>query len=266
MLVREAQPTANAECCAIAVMAKASIPGRTKTRLVPPLTLEQAADLNTAFLADICDNLALAARRAKIAAYMAFGPPGSAPFFQSRLPKEVGLLESWFPNFGDCLFFAARALLDMGYGAACVLNSDSPTLPTAWLVETARALARPGDRIVLGPSTDGGYYLLGLKQPHRRVFDDIAWSTDTVAAQTLERAAELGLETVMLDPWYDVDDAGSLETLSREVISGIGFAPSARSHDARHSAAALRRLPTFEPGSGEPDRPRHAPTSLARSA
>ena len=75
-----------------------------------------------------------------------------------------------------------------------VLNADSPTLPTALLIETAAVLARPGDRAVLGPSSDGGYYLLGLKTAHRRMFEDIAWSTERVAEQTLERAREIGLD------------------------------------------------------------------------
>jgi uncharacterized protein len=240
--LRRARQAGKRGCCAIAVMAKASSAGRTKTRLVPPLTLEQAAELNTAFIADVADNLALAARQADIDAYMAFGPPGSAPFFEDHLPREVGLIETWFPNFGDCLFHAARSLFDLGYGASCVLNSDSPTLPTEWLVKAARELARPGDRIVLGPSIDGGYYFLGLKQPHRHLFDDIAWSTEQVARQTLARAADLGLESVMLPSWYDVDDAAALQALIRETLFGIGYSASARTHDARHSAAALRRI------------------------
>ena len=242
MLIRSARPTGRDTCCAFAVMAKASLPGRTKTRLSPPLTFAQAADCNTAFLADIADNLALVARRAQIATFMAFGPPGSAPFFEDRFGAEIGLLETWFPNFGDCLFHAAGSLLDLGYGSSCVLNADSPTLPTEWLIETARVLAVPGDRIVLGPSTDGGYYLLGLKQRHRPLFDDIAWSTEEVAAQTLERANELGLETVMLPPWYDVDDALALHRLAEETLSGVAFSTSAGSYHAPHSAALLDRL------------------------
>jgi rSAM/selenodomain-associated transferase 1 len=223
-------------------MAKASFAGRTKTRLVPPLSFEEAAELNTAFLADIADNLTLAAKRADIATYVAFGPPGSTAFFEEHLRPEIGLIEASLPNFGDNLFYAARLLLDLGYGASCVLNSDSPTVPTERLVETARELERPGDRMVLGPAVDGGYYLLGLKRRHRRLFEGIAWSTEHVARQTLERAAELGLETVMLPSWYDVDDAGALRTLMRETLFGIGFSEGVRSHDARHSAAALRRL------------------------
>ena len=76
----------------------------------------------------------------------------------------------------------------------------------------ARAIAQ-----ILGPSRDGGYYLLGLKAPHRRLFEDVAWSTDQVAAQTLARAAEIGLEVNVLPEWYDVDDAGSLRMLCAEL-------------------------------------------------
>jgi glycosyltransferase A (GT-A) superfamily protein (DUF2064 family) len=98
-----------------------------------------------------------------------------------------------------------------------VLNADSPTLPTAFLVETAEALMRPGDRAVLGPSTDGGYYLLGLKAAHRRMFEDIDWSTERVAEQTLERAREIDLEIHTLPAWYDVDDLDDLRRLYGEV-------------------------------------------------
>jgi hypothetical protein len=98
-----------------------------------------------------------------------------------------------------------------------VLNSDSPTLPTGFLVETAAALARPGDRAVLGPSSDGGYYLLGLKAAHRHMFENIAWSTDQVAKQTLERAREIGLDVHRLPVWYDVDDVDGLRRLRAEL-------------------------------------------------
>ena len=99
-----------------------------------------------------------------------------------------------------------------------VLNADSPNLPTALLIETAAILARPGDRAVLGPSSDGGYYLLGLKTAHRRMFEDIAWSTGGVAAQTLERAREIGLEVHSLPVWYDVDDMEGLSRLHGELF------------------------------------------------
>jgi rSAM/selenodomain-associated transferase 1 len=219
----------SAASCGIAFMAKASVPGRAKTRLVPPLTYDQAADLNTAFLQDVADNLMLARRgangRAAIVGYAAYGPPGSADFFRRILPQSIGLIEAWLPNFGDCLFHTIREILGRGHDGAVVLNADSPTLPTAFLVETAEVLARPGDRAVLGPSTDGGYYLLGLKFAHRRMFEDIAWSTERVAEQSLARAREIGLDVHMLPAWYDVDDIDGLRRLQAELRNGDAKAP-----------------------------------------
>ncbi|MCW6511544.1 TIGR04282 family arsenosugar biosynthesis glycosyltransferase [Lichenifustis flavocetrariae] len=222
-------------------MAKASAPGRTKTRLVPPLTFEEAADFNTAFLRDMAAKMLLAARQCPIAPFMAFGPPGSEPFFRDILPTGVGLIESWLPNFGQCLFRAISALLDLGHGSACVLNADSPTLPVGYLVEAARVLDEPADRMVLGPSTDGGYYLLGVKQAHRRLFEDVDWSTEYVAAQTLDRASEIGLPVHLLPTWYDVDDAASLDLALRDLTAG-GDAANMPAGRPSATLALMRRL------------------------
>lgn len=228
--------------CAIAVMAKASAPGRTKTRLTPPLSPDEAAALNTTFLKDIADNIARAAEAVPIATYMAFGPPGSEAFFARELPAGIGLIETWLGGFGDCLAHAIATLLNRGHAAACVLNSDSPTLPTACLVALAEALAAPGDRAVIGPADDGGYYVLGLKANHRRLFEAIDWSTERVFDQTLARAAEIGLPVEVLPAWYDVDDAAGLDRLCRDLFDAPAVAearltPSAAAHTRRLLAA-----------------------------
>lgn len=233
--------------CGIAVMAKASEPGRTKTRLVPPLRPDEAAAFNTAFLRDVSANLQAATRAAavqgySIGGYMAFGPPGTEGFFRGTLPPGIGLIEAWYPNFGDCLFTAIEGLFAAGHDAAVVLNSDSPTLPTALLTETAAVLARPGDRIVIGPSSDGGYYLLGIKRPHRRLFEDVDWSTDRVARQSIERASEIGLEVHKLPVWYDVDDKHALRLLHAELFEGRSFNPKLMPFTASHTAALMHRL------------------------
>ena len=209
--------------CAIAVMAKASIAGRAKTRLMPTLTPEQAADLNTSFLRDVADNLIAASALANITAHMAYAPAGSAPFFKGILPESIGLIETVAPTFGECLLHAARTLLEAGSTSVCLLNSDSPTLPVGYLVAAATALAVPGDRVVLGPSTDGGYYLIGIKQAHAGLFEGIDWSTERVFRQTVARAGELGLAVHELPTWYDVDDAASLGTLIGELFGGRPF-------------------------------------------
>jgi len=246
-----AAASATIATCGIAVMAKASAPGLTKTRLVPPLTHDEAASLNTAFLQDVTGNMLLAARHAPphatIAAYAAYGPPGSEEFFRRNLPDSIGLISAWLPTFGECLLHTIREILVRGHASAVVLNADSPTLPTALLNETAEILARPGERAVLGPSSDGGYYLLGLKTAHPRMFEDIEWSTERVAEQTRARAREIGLELHLLPLWYDVDDGETLCRLRGELAAGEQARaalnpPHARPHYPSHTAALLHRL------------------------
>lgn len=240
-----AQAAATAASCGIAVMAKASAPGRAKTRLVPPLTFELAAALNTAFLKDVAANIALAARHARIGAaiagYAAYGPPGSEPFFRATFAGTIGLIPAWLPDFGDCLLHAIREIFARGHASAVVLNADSPTLPTALLNMTAEILARPGDRAVLGPSSDGGYYLLGLKAAHQRMFEDIAWSTERVGEQTRARASEIGLDVEVLPLWYDVDDIDDLRLLHAQLCRNTGAPAGGRlqPHQAHHSKALL---------------------------
>ena len=207
--------------CAIGVMAKAPRPGFSKTRLCPPLRPEQAAALSGAFLRDITHNIALAARLTSIAGYVAYAPAGQEALFDGHLADGTELIladgsPEMPPNvqgFGRCLLHAIQAMLARGHCSAVVLNADSPTLPTALLVRTVEALAAEGDRVILGPADDGGYYLLGMKASHAHLFADIAWSTDQVAQTTKARAAELGLEVIELPTWYDVDDQAALTRL-----------------------------------------------------
>jgi uncharacterized protein len=173
---------------------------------------------------------------------MAFGPPQSEPFFRENLPCEIGLIAAWYPDLGDCLHSAIAQLFERGHRCAVVVNSDSPTLPTSLLVETAQVLARPGDRAVLGPANDGGYYLLGLKATHRQLFQDIAWSTEHVARQTLDRAAALGLPVHVLPEWYDVDDIAALKMLQAELFEGRSFATDLQPNQPRYTRALLRSL------------------------
>lgn len=235
--------------CAIAVMAKAPRAGRVKTRLVPPLTPEGASLLSASFLRDITENVQAAARAAAIDGYVAYAPAGHERFFDGMLTVGTGLVLAdgavavppRIHGFGRSLLHAAQTLFAHGHDAVCLLNSDSPTLPTACLVEAARALAMPGDRVVLGAAEDGGYYVLGMKAPHAHLFEDIAWSTAAVAAETRRRAHALGLAVVELPRWYDVDDGAALERLWREVTVGPKAAALAP-YAAPATAACLMQL------------------------
>jgi uncharacterized protein len=230
--------------CAIAIMAKESVAGSVKTRLVPPLTNLEASELNSCFLSDVAANLVAAAGRVPIHGFVAYYPPGSEPFFRDLLPDGFKLLPPKEPTLGRSLFHAARDLFAAGYGSVCLINADSPSLPTDLLVDAVRWLEKPGDRVVLGPANDGGYYLIGLKQFHHRLFEEIDWSTERVYGQTVARADEIGLTVAALREWYDVDNAESLLVLAREL--GFGRAAAASAYRggfaAPQTAALLDRL------------------------
>ena len=226
-------------------MGKAPRSGRSKTRLAPAVGFEAAAALSAAFLRDTTENVVLAGRQAPIASYVAYAPADAASLVEPHVATGTALLLAdgtgceapRVEGFGRCLLEAVTHLLARGHASACVLNSDGPTLPTGFLVEAARLLALPGDRAVLGPSRDGGYYLLGLKRPHASLFADIAWSTDTVAATTRIRADAIGLDVATLPEWFDVDDEPSLA----ELVSSIGRGENG-GFEAPVTRAALERL------------------------
>ncbi len=232
-----------ADICALAVMAKAPRIGEVKTRLVPPLFAGEAAFLSGCFLKDITANFIAVSHVTPAQGYVAYSPPGTEALFHDLITSETWLLPPRRIGLGYSLLHAAEDLISAGYGSACLVNSDSPTLPTSLLVAATEALRASGDRVVLGPASDGGYYLIGLKYPHKRLFEDIAWSTEHVLRQTVERAASLALDIVTLPTWYDVDDAVSLGWLCDELLAGhrppeclpAGYA-------APHTAAYLHRL------------------------
>jgi uncharacterized protein len=225
-------------------MAKAPGAGRTKTRLSPLLSPHEATQLGCCFLRDMTANIALAGRSTAIDAYVAFAPAGTEPAFDGLVEPGTGfvLADGSMPapggvvGLGACLLQAMSSLFASGYGAVGLLNADSPNLPTARLIEAARLLASPGERVVLGPASDGGYYLIGMKAAHADVFRDIDWSTQRVAEQTRARAAALGLAVVELAPWYDVDDPASLRELLRDLQG------AARTGDAAYAAPVTARF------------------------
>jgi rSAM/selenodomain-associated transferase 1 len=213
-------------------MAKAPRPGKVKTRLSPPLSPEEAMRMSAAFLRDITENIRRAAQQADIAAYIAYAPAGLEMLFHGMLAPGTrlvladgeGIAADGVDGFGRCLLHATRALFDRGHSTVCVLNSDSPTLPTACLAEAAAALAAPGERVVLGAAEDGGYYLLGMQRPHAGLYAGIDWSTDRVAGQTRAAAAGLALPVHELAPWYDVDDRAALHRLLDDLeAAGPGY-------------------------------------------
>jgi uncharacterized protein len=231
--------------CALAVMAKAPRPGKVKTRLSPPLTPKQASELNACFLRDTVASLHAATLAAPAKWVISYTPVGEEPSFRGILDDGALLIPQRGDGFGERLLATAEDLFACGFAAVCLIDSDSPTVPTAEYVSAAKLLLAPFQRAVLGPSEDGGYYLIGLQRPHAHIFEAITWSTAVVTAQTLNRAAEIHLQVELLREWYDVDDAASLDRLHAEFFDPHSNLP--RGYAAPETRAYLAQLPIIFP-------------------
>jgi rSAM/selenodomain-associated transferase 1 len=219
---------------AIGIICKAPLPGRSKTRLATAIGADAASKLSACFLRDVAAAIEAVPQALGRRGYGVYAPAGAEDLMRQLLPAGFELLLQTGKDLGYVLFGATLTMLDAGHDCVLLVNGDSPTLPTRFLVQAIETLREGGDRMVLGPASDGGYYLIGLKYPHRQLFADIAWGTDTVARVTCERAAEIGLATTLLPEWYDVDDIQTLRWLKDELAGrstrfvGGGMAPASR--------------------------------------
>ncbi|MDX2205954.1 MAG: TIGR04282 family arsenosugar biosynthesis glycosyltransferase, partial [Hyphomicrobiaceae bacterium] len=225
---------------AIAIICKTPRAGFSKTRMIPLLGPQAAAALAGAFLRDICDVVVETGAGFPLQGYAVYAPAGSEAALAGYLPRDFRLLCQEGGDLGRVLLSSSEHLLREGHSSVLLVNADSPTLPAGRLAMALDALGPAGDRVVLGPALDGGYYLIGLKRPHAHLFADIPWSTSDVLARTRERARELALPVVELPAWYDVDDAATLGLLTAELA---GTPPAcALPGDPPPSAAATRAV------------------------
>ncbi len=219
----------------LVIMAKQPAVGQTKTRLCPPLTLAEAAALYEAMLRD---TIGLVAGLEGVRLAIAVTPPEATDAFRRISPPDAILLSVAGADIGDCLSQVLGRLLTDGHSQAIALNSDGPTLPAAYL---RQAIARLDDAdVVLGPSEDGGYYLIGLTQPQPELFQGIEWSTEQVTTQTVARAEAMGLSVALLPPWYDVDTAADLDRLWAELAT---LPAEALPHTRRFFAHRVQKPP-----------------------
>jgi rSAM/selenodomain-associated transferase 1 len=229
----------------IAVLCKTPEAGRSKTRLSPPLLPEQCAEMSACFIRDLTANLQSLCGDGGMAGYAVYTPVGSEERLRRLLPAEFGLVIQSDGGFDRRLRTAVEDILALGHHGAIIINSDSPTLPPG-IVADAAACLLDGDCVALSPAIDGGYTLIGLTQVHRRLFEDIPWSTEVVHRLTEERAAEIGLKVCNVAPWYDVDDAASLHLLGRE-LSGQRPAFARAEHPVAPAPATKAYLATVLP-------------------
>jgi uncharacterized protein len=191
-------------------MAKTPVPGEVKTRLVPPLTAKQAAELSRALLLDQLDHLT-ALRSADL--YLAFAPAGAGAAMKSLAPARY----QCFPQHGDDLGARmANVLAELwrrGHRHVLLIGGDLPPVPLATFDDAFAQLSADQSRVVLGPSLDGGYYLVGMNQPAPEIFSGMTWSHDQVFKETRQRLAHLGIDCALLPEWFDIDGAADLERL-----------------------------------------------------
>ena len=203
---------------AIGIVCKAPQPGRSKTRLAQAIGAAAASELSACFVRDVAAAIEAVPEMLGRRGYGVYAPAGTEDIMRQLLPPGFGLLLQAGADLGHVLTGATRAFLSAGHDCMLLVNGDSPTLPPRLLTQAIEILRQPGDHMVLGPASDGGYYLIGLKHPHPRLFERIAWGTDSVARATCERAAEIGLATTRLAEWYDVDDVQTLRWLQEELF------------------------------------------------
>ena len=201
-------------------MARRPTPGATKTRLCPPLSPAEAAALYACFLDDTIERVRAATGQvAGLVPGIAYTPAAAAAHFAALAPG-FELVQQLGATLGERLDGVLSGSLARGYTQVAAVNSDSPSLPVAYLVQAFAALDDPAVDVVLGPCDDGGYYLIGWQRPHPALVRDVAMSAADTLAQTLAVAARAGLRVALLPPWYDVDAPADLARLAGD--PGLG--------------------------------------------
>jgi rSAM/selenodomain-associated transferase 1 len=224
---------------AIGIICKAPKAGESKTRLIPRLGSERAAALARAFLIDLSRTIEEAAAAVGCKGYAIFSPESAATELATFLPSAFGYIAKTDRDLGRVLDGATQELLARGHDSVILVNGDSPTLPAALLVETVRALREPGAQAVFAPALDGGYSIVGLRRRTPEIFAGIPWSTRAVMRRSLEQAERHAIPVKVLSPWYDVDDAESLDWLLAELC---GERPPGLVHEGAKSPATREVL------------------------
>jgi uncharacterized protein len=202
----------------VIVMVKAPRPGFAKTRLVPELPEAQAAALAACFAEDVVRGAA----RVTADLLIAYSPAEGRALLKAFLPGGLRWVEQQGADLGARLQSAATHAARLDFAPLIFIGADSPTLPTVLIADAITRLESGETDVVLGPTEDGGYYLIGLRRPEQGLFEGITWSTSRTLEQTAEAAARLGLRLLQLPPWYDVDTPSDLSRLCRELSADDG--------------------------------------------
>ncbi|MBM4273941.1 MAG: glycosyltransferase [Deltaproteobacteria bacterium] len=189
------------------IFAKKPIPGQVKTRLTPHLSPEAAARLYQAFLMDILEE---SARLSQFRLALAYSPESAEDWFRKLASGGAWLFPQAGADLGERLARAFDGAFQAGYGPVLLRGSDTPDLPGNIIQEGGEVLESGQEQVVLGPTPDGGYYLVGLQEPQPALFQGLTWSTSRVLAETLARCESLSLKVHLLPSWPDIDTYADL--------------------------------------------------------
>ncbi len=205
------------ERIAIGLNAKCPRAGRVKTRLCPPLSGAEAAELYEAFLCDLLDRWGRLEGMDRVIFY---DPPEDADWFAERGGDRWELVPQCAGDLGARLSAESVWFAEQGYSAFALMGSDAPTMPTRALREALDAIQSSRADVAMGPDQDGGYYLVAMADPVPGLFDGVAWSTRTALAETEANARRAGRRVIRVEPWYDVDTGADLERLRADLEDG----------------------------------------------
>ncbi len=194
------------------IFAKSPIPGKVKTRLTPDITPAEAAELYKAFIIDIvgtaynlqCEQVAIA-----------YTPSNAETAFHSICGQSVSYFPQQGHDLGERMKNAFKHSFARGSKRTIIIGTDSPTLPLSYIQKAFDALKEVP--VTIGPTFDGGYYLIGLSEQNCTIFEGVDWSTSRVFSQTLTRIEEANKPLYVLPPWYDVDTLDNLEFLRSHI-------------------------------------------------
>ena len=199
------------------IFAKAPQAGLTKTRLIPTLGAAGAADLARQMMAHtLSQALAAEAQAVELCMSPAAGDPA---WLGVTLPGALELSDQGEGDLGERMDRAMNRALARQAGPVLLMGSDCPALSAGHISDAARRLAQHD--AVLVPAADGGYVLIGLNAPCPEVFTQMAWSTPTVAAETLHRLAALGMRVWLGPTLHDIDEAVDLAHLPDTFSSAL---------------------------------------------
>ncbi len=196
------------------IFAKNPIPGKVKTRITPHITPTDAAKLYEAFIADIVSNaLKLQCERIVVA----YTPLNAEASLHEICGQSIHYIPQEGYGLGERMKNAFRHAFNKGSKSVVIIGTDSPTLPLPYIRNAFSALEEVP--ITIGPTFDGGYYLIGLSEQNEDIFDGIEWSTSSVFSQTLARIRSVNKKFYLLSPWYDVDTPEDLKFLRSHIIA-----------------------------------------------